>query len=221
MSEGVQASPDVPRGGSRIRDPRDFYGGLALIALGVFALWASRDLPGMHGFAFGPGTAPRMFAIVLIGLGAVIAGMGLITEGAAVERYEITGPTLINLAYILVVSAQTFSFKMVALAVLVLGVILSVIGLMGSRRNLVRGPLFITLSVLVFAMAVRPLGLVIASYFSILAASFATHEVRPLEAFIWSAVLSAFCVLLFPIALNLPLQLWPTNLSWASLLSFR
>ena len=87
MSEGVQASPDVPRGGSRIRDPRDFYGGLALIALGVFALWASRDLPGMHGFAFGPGTAPRMFAIVLIGLGAVIAGMGLITEGAAVERY--------------------------------------------------------------------------------------------------------------------------------------
>jgi len=221
MSEGVQASPDVPRGGSRIRDPRDFYGGLALIALGVFALWASRDLPGMHGFAFGPGTAPRMFAIVLIGLGAVIAGMGLITEGAAVERYEITGPTLINLAYILVVSAQTFSFKMVALAVLVLGVILSVIGLMGPRRNLVRGPLFITLSVLIFAMAVRPLGLVIASYFSILAASFATHEVRPLEAFIWSAVLSAFCVLLFPIALNLPLQLWPTNLSWASLLSFR
>ena len=221
MSEGVQASPDVPRGGSRIRDPRDFYGGLALIALGVFALWASRDLPGMHGFAFGPGTAPRMFAIVLIGLGAVIAGMGLITEGAAVERYEITGPTLINLAYILVVSAQTFSFKMVALAVLVLGVILSVIGLMSSRRNLVRGPLFITLSVLIFAMAVRPLGLVIASYFSILAASFATHEVRPLEAFIWSAVLSAFCVLLFPIALNLPLQLWPTNLSWASLLSFR
>ena len=221
MSEGVQASPDVPRGGSRIRDPRDFYGGLALIALGVFALWASRDLPGMHGFAFGPGTAPRMFAIVLIGLGAVIAGMGLITEGAAVERYEITGPTLINLAYILVVSAQTFSFKMVALAVLVLGVILSVIGLMSSRRNLVRGPLFITLSILIFAMAVRPLGLIIASYFSILAASFATHEVRPLEALIWSAVLSAFCVLLFPIALNLPLQLWPTNLSWASLLSFR
>jgi hypothetical protein len=221
MSEGVQASPGVPRGGSRIRDPRDFYGGLALIALGAFALWASRDLPGMHGFAFGPGTAPRMFAIVLMGLGAVIAGMGLITEGAAVERYEITGPTLINLAYILVVSAQTFSFKMVALAVFVLGVALSVIGLMSSRRNLVRGPLFITLSILIFAMAVRPLGLVIASYFSILAAAFATHEVRPLEALIWSAVLSAFCVLLFPIALNLPLQLWPTNLSWASLLSFR
>src|SRR4030088_3792805 len=99
MWGGVQASPGVPRGGSRIRDPRDFYGGLALIALGVFALWASRDLPGMHGFAFGPGTAPRMFAIVLIGLGAVIAGMGLITEGAAGASSQITGPTRIHPAH--------------------------------------------------------------------------------------------------------------------------
>jgi putative tricarboxylic transport membrane protein len=184
-------------------------------------LWASRDLPGMHGFAFGPGTAPRMFAIVLIGLGAIITAIGLITEGAVVERYEISGPTLINLAYIFAVSAQTFTYKMVALALLVLGLILSVIGLMGPKRHLVRGPLFITLSVLVFAVAIRPLGLVIASYFSILAAAAATPEVRWLEALVWSAVLSAFCVVLFPIALNLPLQLWPTNLSWASLLSFR
>src|SRR6202521_5836801 len=143
MSEGVHASPDVPRGGSRIRDPRDFYGGLALIALGVFAIWASRDLPGMHGFAFGPGTAPRMVAIILIGLGAVITFIGLVTEGAVVERYEISGPTLINLAYIFAVSAQTFTYKMVALALLVIGLILSVIGLMGPKRKLVRGPLFI------------------------------------------------------------------------------
>jgi hypothetical protein len=221
MSEGVQASPGVPRGGSRIRDPRDFYGGLALIALGLFALWASRDLPGMHGFAFGPGTAPRIFAIVLIGLGAVISLIGLVTEGAVVERYQISGPILINLAYIFVVSAQTFSFKMVALALFVIGIILSVIGLMSPQRNLVRGPLFITLSILIFAVAIRPLGLVIASYFSILAAAAATPEVRWIEALIWSAVLAAFCVMLFPIALNLPLQLWPTNLSWASLLSFR
>ena len=221
MSEGVQASPDVPRGGSKIRNPRDFYGGLALIALGVFAVWASRDLPGMHGFAFGPGTAPRMFAVILIALGGVITAIGVLSEGAVVERYEISGPTLINLAYIFAVSAQTFTYKMVALALLVFGLILSIIGLMGPKRTLVRGPLFITLSVLVFAVAIRPLGLVIASYFSILAAAAATPEVRWLEALIWSAVLSAFCVVLFPIALNLPLQLWPTNLSWASLLSFR
>ena len=32
---------------SFIRSPRDFWGGIALIGLGAFALWASRDLPGM------------------------------------------------------------------------------------------------------------------------------------------------------------------------------
>src|SRR5258707_11844132 len=116
------------------------------MAFGFCAWWASSDLPGMHACACGPGTAPGMFTIILIGLGAVIAGMGLITEGAAVERYEITGPTLINLAYIFVVSAQTFSFKMVAFAVFLLGVTLSVIGPVGSRRKLVGGALFFTLS---------------------------------------------------------------------------
>ena len=35
------------------------------------------------------------------------------------------------------------------------------------------------------------------------------------------AFAAATLLLTFPIALNLPLQLWPTNLSWASLLSFR
>jgi hypothetical protein len=32
--------------------PRDYFGGAALIALGIFAFTAARDLPGMRGFAF-------------------------------------------------------------------------------------------------------------------------------------------------------------------------
>src|SRR3954467_7002651 len=38
------------------RNRQDYFGGLALIAIGLFALWASKDLPGMRGFAFGPGS---------------------------------------------------------------------------------------------------------------------------------------------------------------------
>ena len=45
-----------------LRNPKDFFGGALLVGLGLFALWASSDLPGMRGFAFGPGTAPRLFA---------------------------------------------------------------------------------------------------------------------------------------------------------------
>ena len=44
---------------SWIRGPQDFFGGLALMAIAAFALWASSDLQGMQGFSFGAGTAPR------------------------------------------------------------------------------------------------------------------------------------------------------------------
>src|SRR5262249_60364953 len=99
MSEGVRASPDAPHRGLHISNPRDFYGGLALVLLGLFAMWASRDLPGMHGFAFGPGTAPRMFAIILIALGAAVVAGGYFTAGTAVERYWISAPPPVNLSY--------------------------------------------------------------------------------------------------------------------------
>src|SRR5580692_2403573 len=156
--------------GSFIRSPRDFWGGLALVALALFALWASRDLPGMRGFAFGPGTAPRMFSIVLGLLGLLVAITGLTTKGPGVDRFYF------------------------------------------------RGPVFVTLSVVLFAWLVRPLGLVIASYLSILAAAGATPEARVLETIIWGAVLTAFCCLLFPVALNLPMQLWPNSWDLASIL---
>jgi len=221
MSEGVRASRQPSHGGLKVRNPRDFWGGLALILLGLFAVWASRDLPGMHGFAFGPGTAPRMFAFVLMALGIAVMLVGYFTDGPALERYEIVAPTLICLSYMFVVSGQGVAPRVVAAILLLAGVVLAVIGLMGPRRQLVRGPLCISISIIIFAVAVRPLGLVIASYLSIVSAAAATPEVRWIETLIWSAVLTVFCVLLFPIALNLPLQLWPTNLSWSSLLSFR
>src|SRR5262249_50104801 len=45
-----------------VHGPRDFYGGIALVMLTAFALVASAELPGQRGFAFGPGTAPRLFS---------------------------------------------------------------------------------------------------------------------------------------------------------------
>ena len=64
-----------------IRGPQDFVGGLAMVAIAIFALWASSDLQGMRGFSFGAGTAPRMFAYLLLGLGIAITIVGLINDG--------------------------------------------------------------------------------------------------------------------------------------------
>lgn len=150
-----------PSAGRRIRNPRDFYGGLALVALALFALWASGDLAGMQNFSFGPGTAPRLFAILLGATGVAVAIIGLLTDGPALERWAI------------------------------------------------RGPILITAAILTFALAIRPLGLVFTSFFSMMIAAAATEEVRWLESTVWSAIVTAFCAVLFPKVLNLPMDLWP------------
>ncbi len=81
----------------KIRGPRDFFGGLALIVVAAIALWASSSLPGQQGFAFGPGTAPRIFAGLLMAVGVVITVMGLVVKGPPLESFALRGP-----AYVLV-----------------------------------------------------------------------------------------------------------------------
>lgn len=144
-----------------IRNPQDFYGGLVLAVFAAFMLWAGSDLPGMHGYAFGPGTAPRLFAILLLIVSLAIAAIGVTSEGPPLERWGVRGPIL-----------------------------------------------FIT-SVVFFGLSIRPLGLVIAGFGSLLIAASASKEARLLETLIWSAILTAACVLLFIYGLRLPLQLWP------------
>lgn len=145
-----------------VRGPQDFIGGLALMAIALFALWASSDLQGMRGFSFGAGTAPRMFAFLLLGLGAVITAMGVLTEGAHLAKYHW------------------------------------------------RGPFFVTVSILIFAFSIRSMGMIFSAMASFMIAACGTPETKWVETFIVGACLTAFCSLLFPYALGLPLQLLPT-----------
>lgn len=144
-----------------IRNPQDFYGGLVLAAFALFTLWAGSDLPGMRGFAFGPGTAPRLFGVLLLATSIAIAVMGLFSDGPPLEKYG------------------------------------------------VRGPVLFIASVIFFGATIRPLGLVIATFVTIMISAAATKEVRWIESTIWGAILTVFCVLLFIYGLKLPLQLWP------------
>jgi putative tricarboxylic transport membrane protein len=91
--------------GERILNPQDYYGGLALIGLALFAFWASSDLPGMRGFSFGPGTAPRLFASVLLVFAIVITAIGLFMEGSPLEHYAVRGPLFVTIGIL------TFAFS--------------------------------------------------------------------------------------------------------------
>jgi putative tricarboxylic transport membrane protein len=81
-----------------VHGPRDFYGGLVLLMLPTLALIASAELPGQRGFAFGPGTAPRLFSIILAALCAAVAVGGVFAEGPPIEKYKIRGPMLVIIA---------------------------------------------------------------------------------------------------------------------------
>jgi putative tricarboxylic transport membrane protein len=158
LAGGPAGAAPLPR---FIQNPQDFIGGLALLELAIVAFRATADLPGQQGFAFGPGTAPRLF-IALLGLNALaIMATGVFASGPPLDRFH------------------------------------------------VRGPMFITAGVLVFAATIRPLGLIISSFLLVCISSIGTAEVRWKETLIWAAILSAFCAFLFPYVLNLPMQLWP------------
>src|SRR5262245_6978118 len=110
--------------------PRDFYGGILFIHLAILALLASAELPGQRGFAVGPGTAPRLFAILLAGLSAAVALGGIFVEGEKIEKYKL------------------------------------------------RGPILVVVAILGFALMIRPLGLIIASYLTWLLSIIGSREMR-------------------------------------------
>lgn len=144
-----------------IRSAQDYVGGVILMALALFALWASSDLQGMRGFSFGAGTAPRMFGGLLVALSAGIALTGLLTDGAGMSHYSW------------------------------------------------RGPLFVMVAILFFALAIRPLGLVVTAFVSFMIAATGSHETRWLEAAIVGACLTLGCAILFPYVLGLPMPMFP------------
>jgi len=143
------------------RCTQDYFGGVALMAMALFALWASGDLQGMHGFSFGAGTAPRMFATLLLALGAGIAVIGFATDGPNVAAYTW------------------------------------------------RGPVFVALAIVSFAITIRPLGLVLSAFASFMISTLGSKETKWMEAIIVGALLTLGCSLLFPYALGLPFQLFP------------
>jgi putative tricarboxylic transport membrane protein len=144
-----------------IKGPQDFIGGLVLVAVSVFALWACGDLQGMHGFSFGPGTAPRMFSVLLLGLGAAVAIVGIVQEGPPLQAYAW------------------------------------------------RGPLFVMFAIVFFALAIRPLGLIVSGLATFLISALGSHETRWVEAIIVGVLLTIGCAVLFPYVLGLPMPLLP------------
>jgi putative tricarboxylic transport membrane protein len=103
--------------------------------------------------------------------------------------------------------------KLLAILIAVCGVVLTATSLFvrGDRleRWAWRPILFILFSIIFFAFAVRPLGLVVTGAFLVVISSIASKEVRWKETGLFAIGLIIFTILLFPIALGLPMPIWP------------
>jgi len=82
------------------------------------------------------------------------------------------------------------------------------------RRWSLRGPLFILGALVVFGLAVRPLGLSVAGPLAIVVAAFASDEVRWGETLVFGVLMTAFCIGLFKFGLGLPIPLAPWLLGY-------
>ena len=71
---------------------QDFLGGLAIMAVAVFALWQSYDLPMGTLGGMGPGMLPRILAILLALLGLLLVIDSLMEFGVPIERWSIRAP---------------------------------------------------------------------------------------------------------------------------------
>lgn len=145
----------------RIRNPRDFWGSMALVLLALVALWLTRDIPGMDGPQFGPGTVPRMFAVCLLLLSGTVAIWSVFSEGENPGQFHL------------------------------------------------RGLIVVSISVVVFAVLIQPLGLAITTFVSFMIAALGTNETRWIEVTIVAVLFTVASILLFVYGLALQFTIFP------------
>jgi len=151
----------VGAGMTRLRNPGNLFGGLALIALALFTFWQISDLEVGRAMRMGPGYFPRLLAILIGAMGVLLVAMSAFVPGPRLERWSL------------------------------------------GRLGLVLG------SIVVFAITIRPLGLVLSGAILIVLSTLAAPGTRWKETAIFGVALLVFVTLLFPIALSLPLAIWP------------
>jgi putative tricarboxylic transport membrane protein len=155
VPDAIPVPPRAARG--RVRSPRDLLAGASLLALALFALWATAPLDAGTRRAMGPGMLPRVVAIAIGAVGLGLAAASFLKRGEELGRWPL------------------------------------------------RGPFFISLAVLAFALTIRTVGLALAGPLVVIVSGAATSDSRPKELVVFALVMTALCVGLFKYALGLPI----------------
>jgi len=130
--------------------------------------------------------APQRFVagVVLICLCAVVLWA---VSGLSMGTVKFMGPALFP--------------RVLAIMVGISGVALIVLSLLRDGEALqkwtLRGPILVTVSIILFAVTVRDFGLAIASFLALFVSGFANPDGRPRETWIFAVALTIACVIVF------------------------
>jgi len=92
---------------------QDFVAGVVFASVGLLGLWVGRDLNVGTAAEMGEGYFPLLMCKLLVGLGALISVIGLISPGGPLERIEWRPLTLVS-ASVLVFAAALESLGVIA-----------------------------------------------------------------------------------------------------------
>ena len=141
----------------RVRNPQDLLAGLVLVAVALFALWASGGLSQGRLGALGPGMMPRATAVLMGAVGVLVALSAFFAAGPRLERWSL------------------------------------------------RGPFFVCLALIAFAVTIRWVGLLVAGPLVAIISGAASPETRIKEIVIFGIAVTIFSIALFRYVLNLPI----------------
>jgi hypothetical protein len=101
--------------------------------------------------------------------------------------------------------------RWLAIGVGLCGAALAVFGVIrdgdGLERWTFRGPIFVAIGIVAFALTIRVFGLVAAGPLALIIGGFASDETRPKELILFAVLMTAFCVGLFRYLLNQPMPI--------------
>lgn len=136
------------------------------------------------------------FGLLLVAIGAAALS---VTADLTVGRAGSMGPGYVP--------------RWLALAVALFGVGLSMRALLARHQAFptmgLRPLLFISASLGLFALLLPLAGLAVASLATVICAGLAAADTRPLENVLFAVALAAFAVVLFVVALGMPVAIWP------------
>jgi hypothetical protein len=213
-----------------IKSPQDFAAGFVMIIVGLAAWYFASPLPMGKGANLGPGSFPVGVSLFIIAIGALIALDGLRAIGQDLDWkfVRVIGLLAIlgglffsfeNIASRILTSAgissKNIPYSTLIPAILIVGFIFYITDL--ARRNemvarwVVRGPIFIISSICMFALLIRPAGLLIAAPVLIaLSCNAQDEKINWKEIAIFTVCMTGVCILLFRVALNqaIPIAPW-------------